>query len=677
MDPNDPDTYKHTPSARFTFNKDLEDIFQSWNDGEPASTANDDASTVYTDGGGSQEQQDEFLLHLIECAPKNEMDLNNAILKIRRKKSTNTKKSSLLRALNRMLSNKDERLGDVSKALALKPLLIKKQSKSQSGVLVVTVLTSPFPKLQDGTKQAFTCQWDCHYCPNEPGQPRSYLHDEPSVLRANRNDFDAVLQFFDRVATLTANGHPADKIELLILGGTWHSYPAQYRLEFIRDLFYAANVFAPSLERSRANMLARGPGTVEEEKVLNETTEGCKIIGITIETRPDCITKECIVELRRLGVTRLQLGVQHTEDHVLKKVNRGHTIDDAKRALRLLKDNCYKVDVHWMPNLPGSSPKLDSAMLQRALGDSDLGCDQWKIYPTEVTPWTKIEQWYREGVYVPYGEAALLEVLIKCKSRMHPWIRLNRVIRDIPSQYILGGVNNPSMRNSVQHEMELRGFLCPCIRCREVGGESRDGKEVSPNCSPRLVLRPYLASRGEEVFISIEGESRRRSDVLFGFCRLRLPSAHSEIAVEELRGCALVRELHVYGQLAATQNAQVRGENGPSQTQHVGHGTALMRKAEEIALARGYEKIAVIAGVGSRGFYRKVGYSLHEGKGEMMIKQLVHHPLHYRRHKEEEEEQADRALQRKRRLAVLLLSLSCVLLSSLWKLASSSSSRRL
>jgi len=618
----DPNTYKHTPPERFTINKDLEDIFVAWRDeSQPLMEVGETGEEAAAADGqlNNQEQQEEFLLALLEHGPSTEMELNNAMLKVRKNHKANTKKSSLLRALNRLEATNDPRL-DKAKAQRLRPILVKKAGKSQSGVLVVTVLTSPYPKTSDGKVQPFTCAFNCYYCPNEPGQPRSYLHDEPSVLRANRNEFDAVLQFFDRVATLTANGHPADKIELLILGGTWHSYPETYRIEFMRDLFYAANCFAPTLEQAKANLTARPRSTIEEEKRINETTSGCKIIGITIETRPDCITRETLPELRRLGVTRVQIGLQHTEDEILKKVNRGHTVQDAKDALRLLKDNCYKVDVHWMPNLPGASPAIDDIMFERALGDPDLSCDQWKIYPTEVTPWTVIEKWYKEGLYVPYGEEELTELLIRWKARVHPWIRLNRVVRDIPSQYILGGVNSPSMRTELLNEMDRRGLFCPCIRCREVG-------DTLPNLTagdetPHLVERKYCAQGGEEVFISIEAriEKRKRDDVLFGFCRLRFPSNSPQV-FPELEGCALVRELHVYGQLAATPDASVPGERS-SATQHVGYGTMLMRRAEDLALQRGFKRMAVIAGVGSRGFYRKIGYVLDEGRGEMMIKEL-------------------------------------------------------
>jgi ELP3 family radical SAM enzyme/protein acetyltransferase len=261
---------------------------------------------------------------------------------------------------------------------------MKKASKSLSGVLVITVLTSPWPELPNGKKQKFSCQWNCYYCPNEPGQPRSYLHDEPAVMRANQNGFDPVLQFHDRAATLACNGHPIDKIEILVLGGTWSSYPEAYRETFVRDLFFSANTFYERKKRPRRSLL--------EEKLENETAQ-CKIIGVTLETRPDTIDFHELQLLRSYGCTRVQLGLQHTEDHVLKKVNRGCTNADAMRAIELLKNAGFKVDIHLMPVLPGSSAEDDGRMFDRVLTDPNLQADQWKIYPTQVSrPWVSLQR---------------------------------------------------------------------------------------------------------------------------------------------------------------------------------------------------------------------------------------------------------------------------------------------
>ena len=497
----------------------------------------------------------------------------------------------------------------------LLPFLKRKGPKSESGVLVVTVLTSPYPEV-NGKRQRFTCEWNCYYCPNEPGQPRSYLHDEPSVLRANQNSFDPILQFTDRLLTLESIGHPVDKIELLVLGGTWNSYPLEYRETFMRDIWYAANTFGKSDPRD--------PLSLSEEKRMNEEASA-KIIGVTLETRPDCIDVETLRHFRRVGCTRVQLGVQHTDDTVLDRINRQCPTATTKRALKLLFDSGFKVDIHLMPQLPGTTPDDDKQMFMQVLGDPELQADQWKIYPTEITPWTVIERWKREGKYTPYSDRELTELLLWVKSRVHPWIRLNRVVRDIPSQYILGGLQTPNLREGLQVELHKRGLRCRCIRCREVGIRRRL-KRVRQTDPPHLVIRRYRAHGGDEVFMSMEDTD----ETLYAFLRLRLsPKAHAEAfpqLVEPARsgygGCALIRELHVYGQLVPAGQQ----DTSKTATQHCGYGARLLREAENYSGKRGFTKISVIAGVGTRGYYRKRGYSLEEGelRGEMMTKRIPH-----------------------------------------------------
>ena len=530
----------------------------------------------------------------------------------------------------------------------------------------------------DGVAQPFSCAWNCHYCPSEPGQPRSYLHDEPAVRRANQNAFDPVLQFTDRAATLAANGHPVDKIELLVLGGTWASYPHAYQEAFVRDLFYAANTFYArgSARRSRLSLA--------EEQALNETAAS-KIIGLTLETRPDTIDAGELGRLRRYGCTRVQLGLQHTDDAVLRKVNRGHGRKAAETALRLLKDCCYKVDVHLMPNLPGASPALDAAMFNAMCTHPDLQADQWKIYPCEVVPWTRIKTWFDEGSFVPYPDSELFEVILNAKAAVPPWVRLNRVVRDIPSQYILGGVDAPNMRQTLASHLLARGLACRCIRCREVGsgagggsgggaaGGKPPGAEQRAAANPsRAVLtqRTYPASGGTEHFLSFESPDET---VIFGFVRLRLSRDPGSGVFPALKGAALIRELHVYGQLVpvaapapraaappaaaaagapsssgAARRAAARaaaaaapaprlssssaassavsalagggGASPEAAPQHTGFGRALMDRAEEMAAAAGCASCAVISGVGARGYYRKLGYELEHASGFMIKK---------------------------------------------------------
>eukprot|EP00908_Phaeocystis_cordata_P000092 Transcript_1010.p1 GENE.Transcript_1010~~Transcript_1010.p1 ORF type:complete len:527 (-),score=146.15 Transcript_1010:832-2412(-) len=390
----------------------------------------------------------------------------------------------------------------------------------------------------------------------------------------------------------------------------------------------AANTFGTRGGAARARL------SLGEEQALNETAR-CKIIGLTLETRPDCVDALELRRLRRYGCTRVQLGVQHTDDTLLRKINRGCTTADTERALRLLKDACYKVDIHLMPNLPGSDPATDRAMFERVLEDEALQADQWKIYPCEVTPWTVIQRWYEKGEYVPYDDATLSEVLMHAKSRVHPWIRLNRVVRDIPSQYILGGLDAPNMRQQVLDTMAKRGMRCRCIRCREVGADS---EQMAPRAV--LVVRRYRASGGVEHFLSFEAEEQGGRQVILGFLRLRFsPRAgyacddararpgESAPCFPELRGAALIRELHVYGQLVATEALPPRGAAPPgggaqAASQHQGFGRRLLACAEAMAARRGYAKMAVISGVGTRQYYRRHGYELAPGAGDFMVKPL-------------------------------------------------------
>lgn len=341
----------------------------------------------------------------------------------------------------------------------------RKGVRSNSGVLVVTIITHP---------HKFSCKYDCHYCPNEPNQPRSYLSTEPAILRANQNNFDVICQFFNRTTTLVNNGHVADKIEVLVLGGTWSCYDIAYQEEFIRDVYYAANIY-PVLKDRRKKL------TLKEEQEINEKSN-CRIIGLTLETRPDQINKDELLRLRYYGCTRVQLGIQHIDDVILKKVNRQCTLKDCIRAIYLLKENGFKVDIHLMPDLPYSDVYKDIHMFKYVLSSTDLQADQWKIYPCEITPFTKIEKWYNNNEYKPYFETnknLLISVILLVKKSIHPWIRLNRVIRDIPNPSIIAGNNITNMRQLIANEMNIRNIFCQCIRCKEVKNQEIEKKSDS------------------------------------------------------------------------------------------------------------------------------------------------------------------------------------------------------
>lgn len=535
---------------------------------------------------------------LIERNPTNDQEMQVALKQQMKQFKTDNKKSLLLAGYKELVKR------GAARHEFIESFLITKAPRSQSGVLVVTVFTSAYPEV-DGVKQNFSCKWNCYYCPNEPGQPRSYLLNEPGVRRANRLNFDAIAQFNDRVKALVTIGHPADKVELLVLGGTWESYPDGYREKFIRDLFYAANTFFDEEPK-------RLPKSLLQEQLENQSTK-CKIIGVTLETRPDTINSAMLVRLRQFGCTRVQLGVQHTDDVILTIVNRQATREDTERAIRLLKDSCFKVDIHLMPDLPGATPEVDKKMFEDVLYSPELQADQWKIYPCQTTPFTLIKKWYEDGKYQPYGLDNLIDVLLYAKRRVHPWIRLNRVVRDIPVEYVLAGIEVSNLRQLLGIRMAKEGQTCKCIRCREIKGDKNVAQKAR---AAVLVEREYKASGGTEVFLSYETPDY---ETIFGFLRLRFPGPAAETPFAELRGVALIRELHVYGNLAATYDASRR-----DRAQHMGFGTKLLLRAEAIASKRGYRRIAVISGVGVRSYYQKRGYELvDEARGGFLLKTIV------------------------------------------------------
>jgi ELP3 family radical SAM enzyme/protein acetyltransferase len=507
----------------------------------------------------------------------------------------------------------------------LRNLITKKKCKSNSGVLVITVLTSAHPEYIDESdgdgssgsgivKTArFSCKHDCAYCPNEPAhegnnwvaQPRSYLYSEPAVLRANANDFDPIKQMNSRISSLINMGHIPDKLEIIVLGGTWSEYPRNYQDRFITDLYYAANSYFDS-EQKKHN---RPKLSLEEEIEINETAK-IHIIGLTLETRPDTITLEEIANFRRYNCTRIQLGVQHTNNAILKKIMRGHTIERAYEAIKLLKNNCYKVDIHIMPNLPAASYEIDKAMLEEILYDERIQVDQYKIYPTAIVPYTRIKRWFDEGSYVPYDDLLLYELIKEFKKKVQKYKRLNRIIRDIPGHYIEGGYSTKfvNMRQLLQNDMRLNKWGCECIRCREVKGNYVSLDNI------KLNVEKYKASGGDEYHISFDTDCDK--NYLIGFLRLRLSGedAISASVLPCIQGCALIRELHVYSNISDV------GNNIEGSLQHKGYGKQLVAKAEEIARDNGYRKVAIISGTGVRGYYKKLGYQLID---TYMIKDII------------------------------------------------------
>ncbi|MFH0891431.1 MAG: tRNA uridine(34) 5-carboxymethylaminomethyl modification radical SAM/GNAT enzyme Elp3 [Candidatus Falkowbacteria bacterium] len=499
--------------------------------------------------------------------------------------------SSILKALN---------------SLSLKPLpevrrLLRKRSiRTLSGIAPVAVLTEPYE-----------CPGKCAYCPTEKNVPQSYLSNEPAVMRAIRCRYDPYVQVRDRLKALVANGHEPTKIELIVIGGTWSVLPEKYKYWYIKECFRGANEFhetgnikheAQNAKRKTRNEnIDKLKDALKKEQIKNEDAK-YRIIGITLETRPDYIDEKELREMRELGCTRVEMGVQAIDDKILKLNKRGHGVGAIARATALLKDFGFKVTYHVMPGLPGSTPAGDIRMFKRLFNDGRFQPDQIKFYPTVVTRGSLLYRWWKQGKYKPYSDKVLRELIIKCKNIVPSYVRIIRLIRDIPGESIVAG----NLTTNLRQVMQQRGVKCDCIRCREIKG----GKLEIRN--PKLEIIKYEASGGQECFIQAISKNKDDRNNLLGFCRLRLSSQNMKHETyDSINDSALVRELHVYGELVPVGKGK--------KIQHAGLGKKLMAEAEKIARAAGYGKMAVIAGVGVRGYYRKLGYRLKE---TYMVKNL-------------------------------------------------------
>lgn len=517
-----------------------------------------------------------------------------------------TKRTKLLNRRHKMVPRKSTII-KVAKSLNLliPQYLVKKIHKSTSGVAVISVMT---------TAADFSCKYDCYMCPKYPNYPRSYVPGEPTSQRASRFGFDAALQLLDRCRALHDNGHPVDKLEIIILGGTWSSYPDEYQERFVRDIYYAANVFYEWL-KSTPSAPVRRRFSLEDEIYINQTESKCHIIGMTPETRPDCVNPREITKFRRFGFTRVQLGVQHTDDTILKNINRMAKTKHTIRGIRLLKEAGFKVDIHLMFNLLGSTPELDLAMVEEVIYTPHYQADHWKLYPTSITPYTEFERLEKEGIYVPYEDHHLIEILLKILPQIPHYIRVNRIFRDIPSHEIIGATNLPNLRQILDRECSTRKIQQRDIRAREV----KDRPFDPARDRPKFYYERYPASEGEEVFISYENHDQT---ILYGFVRLRFnnPSTTATHKIRVLRQAAIIRELHVYGSLIKV----TQSDTTDTATQHRGIGQELIRRAEQLATTEGFTKMAIIAGVGVRSYYEeKLHYTLQD---TYMMKDLTRQP---------------------------------------------------
>ena len=462
---------------------------------------------------------------------------------------------------------------------------MKKLTRTISGVTPVAVMTEPMD-----------CPGKCIYCPTYSLTPQSYTPESPAVLRGIQCDFHAGEQVRLRLKALTNMGHPTDKIELIIMGGTFLSLSLDYQYTFIKDCYDALN--------------GEESADLAEAKLRNETAEH-RCTGLCIETRPDWCGPDEVARMLDFGATRVELGVQVLDDAIYRLVKRGHTVEDVVNATALLKHHGFKVHYHLMPGLPGSSPQKDIEMSRMVFEDARFRPDGLKLYPTMVIEGTELEKWYREGRYHPYPNETMIDLLADIKAIVPPYVRISRVLRDIPPKFIVAGCKD-SLRGAVRQIMEKKGTRCRCIRCREYGHRAVSGREIG---EPRLGRLDYEASGGHEVFLSFEDEN----ETLFGLLRLRIqsepvPTGRRESSDSPANN-ALVRELHVYGPEVPLK------QQDTTAAQHKGLGKALLREAERIARDEfGAGELVVLSGVGAREYYRsEFGYHL---RGDYMVGSL-------------------------------------------------------
>ncbi len=449
--------------------------------------------------------------------------------------------------------------------------MLAKPVRTMSGVVPVTLLTKPYP-----------CPGKCIFCPTDVRMPKSYLSAEPGAQRAAANNFDSYNQVSSRLQTYYANNHTTDKVELIILGGTWSAYPLPYKIWFIARCFEALNEFRPNkkLAKPQFSGEAKWERLLKAQKI-NETIFS-RCVGLSVETRPDFITLGQLQELRKMGCTKIQIGIQSLDNRVLKLNKRGHTIKETKKAVRLLRQFGFKIQAHWMANLYGSTPNKDIADFKKLFSQIWYRPDELKIYPCSLIVTADLMDYYRKKLWRPYSPAELMKVMTAVLPDAAEYCRISRMIRDFSSDDIVTGNKTTNFRQLV----EAKAKNIKEIRFREIRGRLVQPEELS------LKIITYTTSIGQEKFL----QWVTKDNQIAGFLRLSLPAV--EAPITELEGAALIRELHVYG--PALKLGSQAG------TQHSGLGGKLLEKAA--TLAKDYKKLSVISAIGTREYYRKHGF---------------------------------------------------------------------
>ncbi len=453
-------------------------------------------------------------------------------------------------------------------------MLQRKPTKTISGVTPLAVMLPP-RRCKHGA---------CLYCPTL-NAPQSYTPESPAVLRAKNLNYDPGKQVSTRIKMFQAMNHPTDKIELIIMGGTFLQFPKKFQYNFIKKCYDTLN------EKSSSSL--------EQAKKINETSSH-RCTALCIETRPDVCTEKEIKNMLEFGCTRVELGVQFPDDKIYKLVNRGHSVQDVIQATERLKKAGFKVGYHLMPGIPGSNPKKDLEMFKKIFSSQNFKPDQLKIYPCQVLKGAELEKLYFQRKYKPYTKEQVLALITKMLPLVPEYCRVMRIMREIPPTYLVSGVLDIGLRKDLEESIRRQKLKIKEIRFREIGFALRDNRPIDNNI--KIKKLQYQASNGKEIFL----QAVNKENILFGLLRLRLEK-NKKIP-------AMIRELHVYGP------ALEIGTQDKEKFQHKGLGKELMSQAEKLASSSHFRSIRVISGVGVREYYKKLGYEL--DNENYMIKKL-------------------------------------------------------
>jgi len=463
-------------------------------------------------------------------------------------------------------------------------LLKRRITRTISGVSVIAIMTKPLP-----------CPGKCVYCPGQDSQPdqkvaQSYTGHEPAAMRSIHNNYDSYEQVRSRIRDLEAIGHIVDKIEIICMGGTFLSSPIDYQEEFIKGAY--------------EGIVERRVDNLKEIQRIAEKSKR-RLIGLTIETRPDYCTEPYVDMMLKYGATRVEIGIQTVLDDIYEKVNRGHTSQDSINAIRIARDAGLKINTHIMPNLPGSNYSKDLEMFEHLFSSPDYRPDMLKIYPCLVIKGTKLYDWWKAGEFTPYSLDELIDLISNVKQKIPSYVRIQRIMRDIPAFLIEAGCKKSNLRQLVHKRLEELGSKCNCIRCREYG-IAKKSEIIDENKFEDIKLHrhDYEASNGQEIFLSYEN---KKEDYLIAYLRLRKPSEFAHRHELNDGKTMVVREVKVVGELVPKGKKPHRN----TQLQHRGFGKLLMENAEKIALEDfDSKKLTVISGIGVRDWFYELGYTL-------------------------------------------------------------------